>query len=222
MPEPPSAPEPPTMPQPPSAMGVVAAEGAAPKRATKKADEKETHRIERETRKLERERRKVERRRQNRGLGLTILGALGIVLTGNTLMLTMAIPFDWWEIYEAGWPIELFLVSLGLFAIMYTTSSIWMLIPAGIVFGTGILMTYSALAQDWEVWAFMWLCQVWVIIGAVGVPIWLARNKRLARGTSRLISLAGGLLSIGMMILIGTVLGAVGLLDSLAKMLGLT
>jgi hypothetical protein len=34
-------------------------------------------------------------------------------------------------------------------------------------------------------------------------------------------SLLGGLLSIGMMVLIATVLGAVGLLDSLAKMLGL-
>lgn len=218
-PEPPSPSEPPDMPKPPAAMGAVADEaavGAKSKKASKRANKRETRRIERETRKLERE-----KREPSKGLGLTILGALGIVFAGNTCMLTMAVPFDWWEIYEMGWPIELFFVALGLFAIMYATSSIWMLIPAGIVFGTGLLMTYSALSNEWNAWAFMWLCQAWVVIGAVGVPIWLARNKRLARGTSRLISLVGGLLSIGMMILIAAVLGAVGLLDSLAQMLGL-
>jgi serine/threonine protein kinase len=226
VPEPPSPPEPSDMPKPPAAMGVVADEaavGAKPETASKKADKKETRRIEWKTRKLEREKRKLARgkREQSKGLGLTILGALVIVFAGNTCMLTMAIPFDWWEIYETGWPIELFFVALGLFAIMYVTSSIWTLIPAGIVFGTGLLMTYSALSNEWNVWAFMWLCQVWVVIGAVGVPIWLARNRRLARGTSRLISLVGGLLSIGMIILIAAVLGADGLLDSLAQMLRL-
>jgi serine/threonine protein kinase len=226
VPESPAMPEPPAAAEPSSALGAVADTGTRPRkaarRAKKRAGKRETRRIEWETQQLERERRKQERQREgSRGLGLTILGALGIVLTGNTCMLTMAIPFSWWDIYEAGWPIELFLVSLGLFAIMYTTSSIWMLIPAGLVFGTGLLMTYSALADDWVVWEFMWLCQVWVVIGAIGVPIWLARNKRLARGTSRLVSLAGGLLSIGMMILIAAVLGGVGLLDSLARMMGL-
>ena len=213
-PEPPSGPEPPPMPEPGAAMGVAAAE-AKPKKTGKGADKKGTRQLERETRRLERQ------RQRSPGLGLTILGALGIILVGNTIMLTLAIPFNWWDIYELGWPIELFLVSLGMFAIMYTTSSIWMLIPTGIVFGTGLLLTYSALSDDWNVWAVLWLCQVWVIIGAVGVPIWLAGNKRLARGSSRLIALVGGLLSIGMMILIATVLGAVGVLDSLAKTFGL-
>ena len=141
---------------------------AAKERAEKKADKKETRQLELETHKLEREQRRLERQRERpKGLGLTILGALGIVFVGNTAMLTLAIPFDWWEIYEMGWPIELFLVSLGLCAIMYTTSSIWMLIPTGLVFGTGLLLTYSALSDDWDVWAVLWLCQVWVVIGAV-------------------------------------------------------
>jgi serine/threonine protein kinase len=220
-PAPPSGPELPSMPEPGAAMGVAAAD-AKPAKAARKADKKETRQLEWETRKLEREQRRLERQRAKpKGLGLTILGALGILLVGNTSMLTLAIPFDWWEIYEMGWPIELFLVSLGMFAIMYTTSSIWLLIPTGIVFGTGILMTYSALADDWDAWVVLWLCQVWVVIGAVAVPIWLAGNNRLARGSSRLIALVGGLLSIGMMILIATVLGAVGILDSLARVFGL-
>jgi tRNA A-37 threonylcarbamoyl transferase component Bud32 len=148
-----------------------------------------------------------ERKRDGRGAGLAVLGAIGIVFIGNSCMLSIAVPLDFWEIFEYGWPIELFLVALALFGIMYVTSSIWMLIPSGIIFGTGVIMTYSSLIDDWDQWIFLWVCQVWVLILSVFVPIWLARNRRLASGVSRLIAIVGGLLSLGLIVGVGALIG---------------
>ena len=103
---------------------------------------------------------------------------------------------------------------------MYVTSSIWMLIPSGIVFGTGVLMAYSALTNDWDQWVFLWICQVWVLILSVFVPIWLAKNRRLASGVSRLIAIVGGLLSLALIGGTGALVGVGTVIGDLVKMLG--
>ena len=170
---------------------------------------------------LRRQERQSRRERRDSGVGLTILGAIGLLLAGNSCMLTLAAPLDFWAIYEDGWPIELFLVCLGLFGIMYATSSIWLLIPAGIVLGNGLIFTYCVLTQNWEHWLFLWIFELWIVIGSVWVPIWLARNKSLARGVSRLVALTGGLLSIGAIAVVGVVVGVGELLVSLTTAFGL-
>jgi len=166
------------------------------------------------------EHKQAKRKERKRGSGLAVLGAIGIVLLGNSCMLSIAAPLDFWEIFEYGWPIELFLVTLALFGIMYVTSSIWMLIPSGIVFGTGVIMMYSSLTDDWDQWIFLWICQVWVLILSVFVPIWLARNRRLASGLSRLIAIVGGLLSVALIVGTGALVGVGTVIGDLARMMG--
>jgi tRNA A-37 threonylcarbamoyl transferase component Bud32 len=195
----PDAPEPLSAPQPPSAPGTMAdEEGRQPEEAAVEdvADRKTRRRAKRQERKGDR-----------RSAALVVFGAIGIVFLGNSCMLSIAVPLDFWEIFEYGWPIELFLVALALFGIMYVTSSIWMLIPSGIVFGTGMIMAYSSLTDDWDQWIFLWICQVWVLILSVFVPIWLARNRRLASGVSRLIAIVGGLLSLALIVGVGALIG---------------
>jgi hypothetical protein len=94
---------------------------------------------------------------------------------------------------------QLFLVSLGLCFVMWVTSSIWMLIPTGILFGTGILLTYSSLTGNWRHWIFLWAFQVCFIIGSIWVSVSLARPEDRARKLSRLIA---GLLGISSVALI--------------------
>jgi tRNA A-37 threonylcarbamoyl transferase component Bud32 len=167
-----------------------------------------------------RQKRREPRSKRN-GVGVTVLGAIGLILAGNSCMLTLAAPLNFWAIYEDGWPIELFLVCLGLFGIMYATSSIWLLIPAGIVLGNGLIFAYCALTQNWDHWLFLWIFELWIVIGSVWVPIWLARNENLARGVSRLVALTGGLLSIGAIAVIGVVVGVGELLANLTMAFGL-
>ncbi len=225
---PPVPPSPPTSPEPP-VRGTASGEGG--QTGDKEIGEVEGQRLvagdaadklkKKQAKELRRQERQSRRERGDSGVGLTILGAIGLLLAGNSCMLTLAAPTGFWAIYENGWPIELFLVCLGLFGVMYVTSSIWLLIPAGIALGNGLIFAYCALTQNWDHWVFLWIFELWIVIGSIWVPIWLARNKSLARGVSRLVALTGGLLSVGAIAVIGVVVGVGELLASLTATFGL-
>jgi hypothetical protein len=90
---------------------------------------------------------------------------------------------------------QLFLVSLGLCFAMWATLSIWILIPTGITFGTGILLTYCSFTGNWRHWVFLWLFELLSVIGSIWAPIRLSRHKDLARRLSRSIAGLIGILS---------------------------
>ncbi len=138
----------------------------------------------------------AEGKRARGGAGTAILGAILLVIIGNLCMLTVAKLTGHWQIFEQGWPIEIFFISWGLCVIMYVTSSVWMLIPIGSTLGTGILLTYCLFTGNWDQWSFLWLFEVWTVGISVVIAIWLARYKRLARGLSRLLALLLSLVSI--------------------------
>jgi hypothetical protein len=204
IPEAPEAPEPASPAQPLLAPG-VASDKRAGRRARKAAERGSRRRIQRDG---------------GRGSGLAVPGAIGIVLIGNGCMLTMATMLNFWKIFEVGWPIEIFLTSLALFGIMYVTSSVWMLIPTGIVFGTGIILTYCSLTGNWEHWIFLWVFELLIIILSIWVPIWLAGSKRLASGVSRLIAIVGGFLSLALIVGTGALIGLGELISGLANAFG--
>jgi serine/threonine-protein kinase len=130
-------------------------------------------------------------------VGRAILNAIGVVAISNLVMLMVSLPTGWW-LFEYGWPIQLFLVSLGLCFVMWATSSIWMLIPTGIIYGTGILLTYSSLTGNWRHWIFLWAFQVCVIVGSIWVSVSLARPKDRARKLSRPITVLIGISSVAL------------------------
>jgi serine/threonine protein kinase len=134
-------------------------------------------------------------------VGRAILNAVGIVAISNLMMLMVSLPTGWW-LFEYGWPMQLFLVSLGLCFVMWTTSSIWMLIPIGIISGTGILLTYCSLTGNWRHWIFLWAFQVCVIVGSIWVSVSLARSKDRARKLSRPIAGLIGVSSVALMLIV--------------------
>jgi len=144
------------------------------------------------------------RAKKRRGsVGIAILGAMGLLIIGNLIMVTMAAPTDHWQIFEQGWPIEIFLLSWGLCIIMYITSSIWMLIPIGLVLGNGMMLAYCWFTNNWEQWSFLWLYEMWIVAVSVFAPIWLAKNKTLSRVLSRLLALSLSLISIACIVVVG-------------------
>ncbi|MBN1953747.1 MAG: serine/threonine protein kinase [Anaerolineae bacterium] len=148
---------------------------------------------------------KQERRRSQ--VGMAILGAAWIALLANLCMLTSAVRAGDWDIFVRGWPLEVYFVAWGLCIIMYISSSIWMLIPTGLVLGAGTILTYSWWSENWGRWDYLWLEAAWVAVLAVGVPILLGRYKRLSRLLSRLLALLFSLVSIGMIFVIGMRIG---------------
>jgi tRNA A-37 threonylcarbamoyl transferase component Bud32 len=129
-----------------------------------------------------------------------ILGAVAPLGIGNLAMLTVAGVTGWWEIFEIGWPVELFLAGTGLCAIMNVTAAVWMLIPVGILLGNGVIFSYCTLTGNWDHWSLLWLPELWVVIGTVGSTIWLARlgdrSRRLSRPLGRLLGLVSAALSL--------------------------
>ena len=77
-----------------------------------------------------------------------LVSALAVVM--NVLALGMGSLTGQWVILNRGWPMEFFLVGLALCIVMVIISSIWMLIPVGIVLGNGVLFSYSALTGNWD------------------------------------------------------------------------
>jgi len=150
---------------------------------------------------------RAERKPRRGNTGIAILGAIGLLAVGNLLMLTLAAPTGNWQIFEQGWPIEIFLACWGLCIIMYITASIWMLTPIGLALGTGMLLTYCQITGNWDQWSFLWLYEVWIAVGSVFIPIWLARNKSLAYRLSRLLALLLSLVAIACIIVVGWPLG---------------
>jgi len=134
-------------------------------------------------------------------VGRAILNAIGVVTISNLVMLMVSLPTGWW-LFEYGWPMQLFLVSLGLCFVMWTTSSIWMLIPIGILSGTGILLTYSSLTGNWRHWIFLWAFEVCVIVGSIWVSVSLARPKDRACKLSRPIAGLIGISSVALILFV--------------------
>jgi tRNA A-37 threonylcarbamoyl transferase component Bud32 len=155
--------------------------------------------------------RRAEGRRRRGSVGLAILGALGLVAMANMCMVTVAAPTDNWLIFEQGWPVEILLGAWGLCVIMYVTSTIWLLIPIGPAFVTGLLLAYSQLTGDWEHWNYTWVVEAWAALICIVTPIFLAGNKGLARGLSRVLAI---LISLACIAAILTIALSVGL-DSL-------
>ncbi|MBN2003122.1 MAG: serine/threonine protein kinase [Anaerolineae bacterium] len=124
--------------------------------------------------------------------GKAILSALGAIGLANLVMLTLSAVLGNWGLYEHGWPIQLFLGSLFLSVIMYITSSVWLMIPAGVVFGTGLILSYCSLTGRWDDWGFLWILEVWVVVVSVLAPNLLSKHGEGRMWGRQLAWLIGG------------------------------
>ncbi len=107
-----------------------------------------------------------------------LLASLASVGAFNFLMLSLAVVTGRWRIFEVGWPAELFLGAIAFSILMYALGAIWLLIPTGAIFGTGILMAYSAITGYWDHWNFLWLFEIWFSALAVVTAIYFSRRHR--------------------------------------------
>jgi hypothetical protein len=124
-----------------------------------------------------------------------ILIAIGIVAIGNIIAVWAAGLTGQWQIFEFGWPVEFFLIALGLCVIMLALERIWLLIPIGVGLSLGILFGYSSITGNWKQWVFLWTFLALLIVGTVLGTQWLARRDDAER-MSRLLALVLGFMSL--------------------------
>jgi len=124
-----------------------------------------------------------------------ILIAIGILAVGNIVAVWAAGLTGQWQLFEFGWPVEFFLISLGLCVILIASERMWLLVPVGISLSLGILFSYSTITRNWEQWVFLWTFLVLLIAGSVLATKWLARRDDAQR-MCRLLGLVLGLMSL--------------------------
>jgi hypothetical protein len=128
-------------------------------------------------------RRKARRRRA--GDQNTILNAIALLVGFNLLAIFVGILTDWWGSFRQGWPAELLLIGLLLSAVMDATGSIWLLIPAGILLGNGILFSFYAITGAWRLWIFLWPLEPLLIGAVIYATIRLAGEEEQAAEAAR-------------------------------------
>jgi len=64
-----------------------------------------------------------------------------------------------------------FLAANLLMLIGWGAQTHWMMIPAGIVFGNALILTYCTLTGRWGDWVFLWMLEPLVIWFSIAIPV---------------------------------------------------
>ena len=152
----------------------------------------------------------VERPIEPRGVARSILYGIGCVALGNLLVVLVGLITRWWGVYGRGWPFELLLAGLALCLIMDATATVWLLIPAGILVGNGLLFSFYAITDWWRLWAILWPLEPLLIGSTILFTIWLAgqgdRGRQVARHLART-AIRPLAISIPIVVVLGAIFG---------------
>ncbi|WP_420629645.1 protein kinase domain-containing protein [Candidatus Leptofilum sp.] len=90
--------------------------------------------------------------------------------------------------FSRGWPIELIFLGLIFCQLMIAQRNIWLFIPAGLIIGQGILLSYFSISTAWQDWSFLWPLQVFMVM----VVLWYPISRTIAaKVTPELVVFAG-------------------------------
>jgi serine/threonine protein kinase len=92
----------------------------------------------------------------NWNVGQAVLIGVGALVTANLCAVSLLLGTGNGHIFATGWPMELLLAGLLLALLMAASANAYLLIPAGIVIGTGAVMTFYAITNLWHLWTFCW------------------------------------------------------------------
>jgi serine/threonine protein kinase len=105
-----------------------------------------------------------------------ILALLGY----NLVAMMIALISGNWRIFGTGWPMEILLVGLGFCLAMAEAKAPILMIPSGLLIGTGALMAFYSVTGWWTLWGLLWPLMPLLVLGSIGYAFWLA-----ARGTEK-------------------------------------
>jgi serine/threonine protein kinase len=116
-----------------------------------------------------------------------LYSAGGIVFVNMTLLWLSGI-FGW-KVFGHAWPLEIIAVGSLLSALMAALANPWLLIPAGIVMGNGLVFSYYALTGWWSHWTFLWPLEPLLVGVSIVAPFLLVRQGSRGNWLARRVGL---------------------------------
>jgi len=104
-----------------------------------------------------------------------VLYSAGGIVFVNMALLWLSGIFGW-KVFGHAWPMEIVAVGVILSALMAALATPWLLIPAGIVMGNGLLLSYYALTGWWSHWTFLWPLEPLLVGLSIVAPFLLVRQ----------------------------------------------
>ena len=117
-----------------------------------------------------------------------LYSAGGIVFVNMALLWLSGI-FGW-KVFGHAWPLEVVAIGVLLSALMAALAIPWMLIPAGILMGNGLLLSYFALTGWWSHWTFLWPLELLLVGCSIVAPFLLVRQGDRGNWLARRVGLA--------------------------------
>jgi serine/threonine protein kinase len=128
-------------------------------------------------------------------IGYNLIAVMVASLTGN------------WRIYSVGWPVEILMVGLGFCLAMSEVKAPILMIPTGILVGTGALMSFYTITGAWRLWTALWPLQVMVVLISIGGAFWLGgRGEQKEALTQRTAQVLTRFTFVTMVIVVGIAL----------------
>jgi hypothetical protein len=93
------------------------------------------------------------------------------------------------KVWGHAWPLEIIAVGILLSALMAALANPWLLVPAGIVMGNGLLFSFFSLTGWWSLWTILWPLEPLLLGISIVTPFWLMRQKHRGNWLSRRIGI---------------------------------
>ena len=117
------------------------------------------------------------------------LYSVGGIVFVNMALLWLSGIFGW-KVFGYGWPMEIIAVGVLLAALMAALANPWLLIPAGIVMGNGLLFSYYTLTGWWSQWRVLWPLEPLLVGLSIVAPFALRPWGRRAQWLARRVGIA--------------------------------
>jgi serine/threonine protein kinase len=111
-------------------------------------------------------------------VGQAALIGAGTLVTANLCAVSLLIATNNGHIFGNGWPMEIVLAGLLLALLMGASGNAFLLIPAGIVVGTGAVMTFYATTNLWNLWVFCWPIMPLIVGASIAGGLKLAQRGK--------------------------------------------
>ncbi len=117
------------------------------------------------------------------------LYSVGAIVFVNLVLLWLSGIFGW-KVFGRSWPLEIIAVGVLLSALMAALATPWLLIPAGILMGNGLIFSFFALTGWWKAWTFLWPLEPLLVGVSIVAPFVLVRQGSRGDWLARRIGLA--------------------------------
>jgi serine/threonine protein kinase len=126
-----------------------------------------------------------------------VLYSVGAIVAVNMMLIWLGGIFGA-KTWSHAWPMEIIAAGILLSALMAALANPWLLVPAGILMGNGLLFSFFSLTGWWGLWTILWPLEPILVGVAIVAPFWLIRQGKRGYWLARRV----GIVMIGLAVVI--------------------